>query len=96
MAFTRRQLLTGRRPNPGAMALDALRSRPWRARILAACLADQGVECRVCGAACTANAIQFFPARGGPSRPRVDAGRCNGCGRCLPGCPSFAIVPEAA
>ncbi|MCD0501415.1 4Fe-4S dicluster domain-containing protein [Bordetella petrii] len=96
MAFTRRQLLTGRRPRPGAMALDALRSRPWRARILAACLAGQGIECRVCGTACTANAIQFPLTRGGAARPRVDAARCNGCGQCLPGCPSSAIVPEAA
>lgn len=93
MTFTRRQLFTGTKSRPLHPAhADA---RPWQAHIGAACLARQGVECRICGETCTAGAIHFTLQLGGPARPRVDPAQCDGCGQCLPGCPAAAIQEAA-
>lgn len=55
------------------------------------CLAEQRVECRLCGDGCDAGAIRFPPRLGGVSAPVVDAARCTGCGDCLPLCPPGAL-----
>ncbi len=66
---------------------------PWTlvAAIGPECLAERGVECRVCGEACPAGAIRFRLQRGGVARPILDAGGCTGCGACIGPCPTRAI-----
>lgn len=70
---------------------------PWplRARIGDACLAAQGVECRICGEACPTGAIRFRPRLGGVALPALEIDACNGCGACFGPCPvrSIAIAP---
>ncbi|MBO1113972.1 4Fe-4S dicluster domain-containing protein [Bordetella petrii] len=95
MGFTRRQLLTGRKPGPTHFGPLAAQGRPWRARVTTACLARRGIECRLCSESCGVGAIFFRPQPGGPARPHIDAGRCTGCGDCLPACPAAALIPEA-
>jgi ferredoxin-type protein NapF len=63
-----------------------------RAQISEACLARQGVECRVCGEACGEGAIRFRPRIGGVALPELDETACTGCGACLAPCPSQAIT----
>ena len=64
---------------------------PLLARVQASCLAQRGVECRLCGEHCDAGAIRFPPRLGGVAAPVVDDQRCTGCGDCLPVCPSGAL-----
>ena len=66
----------------------------WRvtATVDAACLASNGVECRVCGEACDAGAIRFRLRAGGIARPEIDPARCTGCGACYAPCPANAIT----
>lgn len=64
---------------------------PWRVQVSAACLAQRGVECRVCGDACGTRALRFVPARGGIAQMRIDLDACTGCGACRPVCPVRAI-----
>src|SRR3546814_8247169 len=63
MGFTRRQLLTGQKPNP-ALFGPASGAQPWRVRDGAACLPRRGIECRLCGESCSIAAIHF-PTRAG-------------------------------
>ena len=76
----------------GALVKDGA-SAPWRlvAQIGDACLAQQKVECRVCGEQCDAAAIRFRPAIGGISLPELDIVACTGCGACVAPCPVRAI-----
>lgn len=83
---------------PGALRRDEAQAA-WshRAHIGEACLAQSGVECRVCGEACGASAIRFRPRLGGPALPQLDEAACSGCGACLASCPTQAIamaIPE--
>jgi ferredoxin-type protein NapF len=64
----------------------------WRVQVGETCLARKGIECRVCGEACEAQALRFVPARGGASTLRVLAERCTGCGECVAPCPTAAIT----
>ena len=70
-------------------------TRPLQAVIGPACLANTGVECRICGEACEAQAIRFRPTAGGVTHPYFDAGQCSGCGACIAPCPTQAIFMEA-
>jgi ferredoxin-type protein NapF len=63
-----------------------------QARIGEACLAQRGVECRICGEACGASAIRFRPRVGGVALPQFDETACTGCGACIAPCPSQAIA----
>lgn len=63
-----------------------------RARIFDACLARQGVECRICGEACGTGALRFRPRAGGVALPQLDDAACTGCGACLAPCPTRAIA----
>ena len=63
----------------------------WVAEISAACLAQQQVECRVCGEFCDQQAIRFKPRLGGVSTPQVQPANCTGCGHCVSKCPTQAI-----
>lgn len=51
------------------------------------CIAWQWVGCTKCKAACTFDAIRL----NGDGRPVLDAGRCNGCGRCEFACPTSSM-----
>ncbi|CAL96560.1 ferredoxin-type protein NapF [Azoarcus olearius] len=66
---------------------------PWTPTLTlgASCIAQHGVECRVCGEACGAGAIRFRPRAGGVALPEVEAARCTGCGACVAPCPVRAI-----
>lgn len=55
------------------------------------CLAQHGVECRICGDACGASALRFVPRRGGVVSPQADLQACTGCGACVAPCPVGAI-----
>jgi ferredoxin-type protein NapF len=63
----------------------------WVVQAGAACLAAQGVACRLCGDGCDHAALRFPPRRGGVAVPVVQAQACTGCGQCLPLCPSRAL-----
>jgi len=78
---------------PGALRRDEGRAA-WnhRAQIGEACLAQRGVECRICGEACGASAIRFRPRLGGVALPQLDEVACTGCGACLAPCPTQALV----
>lgn len=67
---------------------------PWtyKARIAGACLAEQGVLCRLCGDHCEAAAIRFKLAIGGRALALIDVGTCTGCGECYRHCPPRAIA----
>lgn len=69
---------------------------PWALRPLVgeACLPRLGVECRVCGEACEADAIRFRPRLGGAPVPEVLTDACTGCGGCVAPCPAGAITME--
>ncbi|RVT88735.1 ferredoxin-type protein NapF [Inhella crocodyli] len=75
---------------PGALQAPAV-FEGWAARFGAACLAQRGVECRVCGEACDARAIRFPPRLGQVAQPVLTAEACTGCGACVGGCPTQAI-----
>jgi ferredoxin-type protein NapF len=52
------------------------------------CLMALGRECNACVQICPYEAITIESGRDGfSSQPRVDFGRCNGCGACEPACP---------
>jgi ferredoxin-type protein NapF len=55
------------------------------------CLAQRGVECRICGDACGVGALHFVPQRGGVGSPLADLQACTGCGSCVAPCPVGAI-----
>jgi len=82
---------------PRALLREAGREA-WnqRARIGEACLAQRGVECRICGEACGVGAIRFRPRVGGVALPQLDEAACNGCGACLAPCPVQAIGMDHA
>ncbi len=68
--------------------------RPWNlgAVIGPACLALNGVLCRLCGASCESAAISFRLVVGGGAVARIDTAACTGCGACVTSCPSHAIA----
>lgn len=75
-------------------ALDPLATEAFTARVAVAshCLAERGVECRVCAEACDARALRFRPQLGGVWRLQVDRSACTGCGACVAPCPVGAIT----
>lgn len=79
---------------PRALLRAGAHSAPWavRARIGERCLAQQGVECRVCGENCPQAAIRFRLRAGGVALPELDVDACTGCGACVAPCPTRAIL----
>ncbi|RME34750.1 MAG: ferredoxin-type protein NapF [Gammaproteobacteria bacterium] len=75
----------------------AQRTPPWTAKagIGQACLALHGVDCQICQEQCETRAITFTPVAGSVPRPRLDPGRCTGCGACVAPCPVTAIEVRA-
>lgn len=61
-----------------------------------ACLALNGVVCRVCAEHCESHAIRFRLAPGGVAVPLLRAERCDGCGACVKVCPASAIALQTA
>ncbi|MGB0713153.1 MAG: ferredoxin-type protein NapF [Gammaproteobacteria bacterium] len=68
---------------------------PWHAVIGSGCLANTGVECRICAESCERMAIRVRLVVGGAPMPELDAAACNGCGFCIHDCPSAAITLKA-
>lgn len=64
---------------------------PYQAEIAQHCLAQQGVECRVCQEHCAQDAIHFTPVLQSVTHPRLDPQTCNACGACVAPCPAQAI-----
>lgn len=79
---------------PSPDVVDAAAGRP--VAIGAACLALNRVVCRSCAEHCEAHAIHFRLAPGGIAVPLVRIERCNGCGACIPVCPTSAISMQPA
>lgn len=77
----------------GALLNSDIQIWPWaiKAEIASSCLPLRGVECRICGDHCAANAIRFSPRVGGPPVAEVDTCACTGCGACVASCPVTAI-----
>ncbi len=77
---------------PGALSREH-DAAPWalKANLGEACIANKGVECRICGENCEVGAIRFRPALGGIARPTLDEDSCTGCGACVAPCPVDAI-----
>lgn len=67
---------------------------PWQRVAVVApnCLAEQRVECRICGEFCDARAIRMSPRLGACPTPEIDADKCTGCGACVAPCPARAIT----
>ncbi|MFT3760059.1 ferredoxin-type protein NapF [Thauera sp.] len=86
------------RCEPQALVRSAEGMAPWelKAGIGQACLAESGVECRVCGENCPEGAIRFRPRLGGVALPQLDADSCTGCGACFAPCPTRAISVAAS
>jgi ferredoxin-type protein NapF len=80
-----------RTPGMTAQAVTTGDAAPVASIYRGRCLADRGVECRLCGDACEPRAIRFRPARGGIAALALDAAACTGCGECLATCPVGAI-----
>ena len=59
------------------------------------CLALNSVVCRSCAERCETRAIRFRLAPGGVAVPLLRTERCNGCGACIPVCPTAAITLQA-
>lgn len=78
---------------PGALHRNE-EAEPWaiKARVSEKCLAERGVECRICGEHCEVGAIRFPPRLDAPPKPVVDATVCTGCGACGATCPTRAIT----
>ncbi|MBI5790362.1 MAG: ferredoxin-type protein NapF [Rhodocyclales bacterium] len=78
---------------PGALQNSECQIWPWaiKAQVANTCLPMRGVECRICGDRCEANAIRFSPRLNGPPVAEIDAGACTGCGACVAPCPVSAI-----
>lgn len=83
MDLARRAFLSGRR--------HAASEQGVAVAITDACLARQGVECRLCGDACDSGALRFRPTAGGIAQPQLDLARCTRCGDCVRPCPVGAI-----
>ncbi len=81
----------------GEPAFGLLADAPWtlRAEVGDTCLTRKGVVCSSCRDACGESAITFPVTSAVPS-PRVDAGRCTGCGACVGACPAAAIGLHAS
>ena len=77
----------------GALQNSECQVWPWaiKAQVANTCLAQRGVECRICGDHCSVAAIRFSPRRGGPPLAEIDAAACTGCGACVAPCPVAAI-----
>lgn len=77
----------------GALLRQNPQTSPWniKARLAATCLAQRGVECRICGEHCGPAAIRFSPRLGGPPLAEIDVAACTGCGACVAPCPVAAI-----
>lgn len=71
---------------------------PKVARVGETCISLAGVACRLCQDPCEPDAIRFQLMTRGRAAPVVDAGRCTGCGHCMPSCPVGALdlVPAPA
>ena len=76
-----------------ALVNSDTRNQPWaiKARVAESCLAQHGVECRICGDHCGVAAIRFSPRLGGPPVAEIDVAACTGCGACVAPCPVNAI-----
>lgn len=66
---------------------------PWlrKAVVAESCIANKGVECRICGEQCDESAIHFAPRLEGPPLPEIRDEICTGCGACVAPCPAHAI-----
>ncbi len=78
-------------PHAVIRPLTGARAWPVVAAFGEACLAERGVECRVCGERCESRAIRFRLRAGRPAAPALESARCSGCGACVAACPVLAV-----
>ncbi|QLG87751.1 ferredoxin-type protein NapF [Chitinibacter bivalviorum] len=76
---------------PKALSLIAEMAWAQHIEIASDCMAQQGVDCRVCGEMCDAKAIHFQLSLGRVAQPIIESDLCTGCGACVAPCPSAAI-----
>jgi ferredoxin-type protein NapF len=93
MMISRRQFLRGKFSAARTPAQTMNVAAPIQ--IGSSCIAFNNVVCRSCGDACGETAIRFSPRLGGAALPELIAGRCTGCGVCIPACPASAITLSA-
>jgi ferredoxin-type protein NapF len=69
-------------------------SNPWPlvASIENNCLANKGIECRICAEQCEVQAIRIRLTAGSVAQPVMNYSSCNGCGACYRFCPEEAIM----
>ncbi len=75
-----------------ALDINTIPPLAAKATINKTCMAQSGVECRVCGDNCESFAISFKLQVGGAAVPQIDSAECTGCGACVRNCPSRAIT----
>jgi len=65
---------------------------PWSKKAVVddSCLANEGVDCRLCQDSCLEEVISFEMES--HSMPHIDVNTCHGCGACVAACPTLAIT----
>ncbi len=74
--------------------LADLAEKPWPVVVAMTgnCLLAAGITCQLCTDACPTGALRFDLSARPMGAIRINAAACNGCGACLPPCPTQAFA----